>query len=62
MKNNPTNHIMVLDDLIYAGAKLVCEKNQGPLDGLRQKIKTQVGTQTNITNKKTTAPSKNTEH
>ena len=44
--NIPTNDIMELNNLIYTGRKLVCEKNRSPLEDHRQKVKTQVGTQT----------------
>ena len=59
--NIPTNDITELNDLIYAGAKLVSKKNQGPFEDLRQKVKTRVGTQTWITDKETTTRSKNTK-
>ena len=66
LTNIPTNDITELNDWKYAGAKLICEKNRGPLEDHRKKIKTRVGTQTWITDKKkyikkTTTTSKNTK-
>ena len=64
LKNILTNDITKLNDLISAGAKLVCEKNRDPLEDHRQKVKIRVGTHTWIADKKTTTTSKNskTEH
>ena len=53
LTNILTNDITELNDLIYAGAKLVW-KNWGPPEDSRQKGKIRVGTQTRITDKKTT--------
>ena len=61
LTNIPTNDITELNDLTYAGAKLVCKKNRCPLKDHKQKVKTRVGTQTRITDKKTTTTSKNTK-
>ena len=45
LTNISTNDITELNDLIYAEAKLVCEKNWGLLEDRRQKVKTWVFTQ-----------------
>ena len=52
---------MALNDLIYAEEKLVCEKNRDPLEDNWKKVKTWKGTQTWITDKKTTTTSKDTK-
>ena len=60
LTNIPTNNITDLNDLIYAGAKLVCEKSGSPEDH-RQKVKTRVGTQIRFADEKTKTTSKNTK-
>ena len=61
LTNIPTNDTTELNDLIYAGAKLISKKSQATLEDDRQKVKTRVGIQTWITDKKTTTSSKNTK-
>ena len=46
LTNIPISEITEFNDLIYAGAKSVYKKNRSPLEDHRQKVKTQVGTQT----------------
>ena len=41
LTNTPTN-ITELNDLIYAGAKLICEKSQRSPEDHKQKVKTQI--------------------
>ena len=48
---------MMLNDLIYAGAKFVCEKNGVYLKTMDRKMRTQ----TKITDNKSTTISKNTK-
>ena len=58
--NIPTNNITELNNLIYAGAKLVCDRIGAPLRKQRNKQKHQswVGVQIGRTNKKTTTTNK----
>ena len=48
----PDKDITELNDLINAGSKIARGKNRGPLEVHGQKVKTRVGTQTRITDKK----------
>ena len=52
LTNNPTNNITEFNCFIYGVAKLVWEKSEGP-EHHRQKVKTQMGTRTRLTDKKT---------
>ena len=61
LNNIPTNNITGLNNLIYAGAKLICEKIGVPLKTTRWKSKPGKGTQTWIADKKTKTTSKNTK-
>ena len=47
-----TKYITELNELIYAGAKLVCEKNRGSLKEHEQKINTCMGNSTGNADKK----------
>ena len=55
----PTNNITELNELIYACAKLVCEKMGIPLKSTKKQSKTGIGNSTWNTNKKTTKTSQN---
>ena len=55
----PTNNITELNELIYAGAKLVREKIGIPFKKHEEKVKTGVGNSTGNTNEKTTKTSQN---
>ena len=46
----PTNNINELNELIYAGAKLVCEKNWDPLKKHEEIVKTGMGNSTGNAN------------
>ena len=61
LTNIPTNDFMELNNLIYAEAKLVCEKIGVSPEDHRQKVKTRERTQIIITDKKTTTTSKSTK-
>ena len=54
----PTNNITELNELIYTGAKLVCEKIRIPLKS-RKKVKTRMGNSTGNAGKKPTKTSQN---
>ena len=61
LTNIPTNNIMDVNDLMYVGAKLVCEKIGPSPEDYRQKVKTRMGIQIRIADKKTTTTIKNTK-
>ena len=61
LTNILTNNITDLNDFIYAGAKLVSEKNRCSPEDHWLKFKTQMGNQIRIADKKTMTPSKNAE-
>ena len=55
----PTNNITEVNELIYAGAKLVCEKIGIPPKKHEQKVKTKMGNSTGNANKKPTKTGQN---
>ena len=61
LTNTPTNDITGLNDLIYAGAKLVCEKNGFPLKTRDRKPKLgwELRQESQIKKKKKSTSSKN---
>ena len=61
LTNILTNNIRYVNDLIYAGAKLVCDKTTTPSEDHRQKSKTRMGTIIWITDMKSTRTSNNTK-
>ena len=54
-----TNNITDLNELIYAGVKLVCEKVGIPSKCMKKKIKTRMGNSTGNADKKSTKTSQN---
>ena len=50
----PKNNITELNELIYAGAKLICEKIGIPLKSTKKKMKTKTGNSTGNADKKKT--------